>query len=145
MNGSQALAGLVQHLPIEVQKSDDGICPIAKGCDIQDVLYNLRRVFDEPDKKRVDAMLVYLKNSLGFNENDTLYYPTDTYIKHCIYEELLKDPKGKVVWIKETSDKKEILLLTDKNGRNPTYGDGTPCPLEWTENAIRNYIANKNI
>ena len=46
-----------------------------------------------------------------------------------------------MVWIKQTYDKKEEYFLTDKNGRNPTYKDGTPCPLEWTENAIRNYIA----
>ena len=86
-------------------------------------------------------MREYLEKSLGFEKNETLWIPTDTYILQCIYvTKNLKDPEGKVVWIKETSDKKEILLLTDKNGRNPTYGDGSPCPLEWTVNAIRNYV-----
>lgn len=61
MYGSEALAGLIQHLPFEVPESDDTICPISKGCDIQDVLYNLRRVFDEADKKRVYVMQKYVK------------------------------------------------------------------------------------
>lgn len=141
MYGSEALGGLLKHLPLHFPESDDIINPIPRDCDIQDVIYNRKRIFDEADKKRFDTIIKYLENSLGLKQNDRLYI--------CFRDLALDDikiPKGKVVWIKQNDDdKKEVFLLTDKDGRNPTYKDGKPCPSEWTENAIRNYIAIKNI
>ena len=69
MNGSQGLAYWVSLLPIDVPKADDLICPIPKGCEIQDLIINIKRVHNEADKKRVLlSMVKYLKNSLDLTK-----------------------------------------------------------------------------
>ena len=129
-----------------IPESNDPFCPIPKNCDVQYLLnldlspitYSKLSWYD-----RLLDMVIYLEISLGYkrNEGEGLAIPD----KKCLYESKIKIPEGKVVWKKNDATlNKEIFLFTDKDGRNPTFLDGTSCPLKWTEDAIRQYVVRKN-
>jgi hypothetical protein len=125
-------------------ESDDPNCPISKNCDVQYLLKNDHITSKEIGYDRLLDMVLYLEVSLGYkrNEGETLAIPD----KKCLYESKIKIPEGKVIWKNDVATlNKEIFLFTDKDGRNPTFSDGTPCPLKWTEDAIRQYVVRKNI
>jgi len=122
-------------------ESDDPICPISKNCDVQYLLKNDHITSKNIGYDRLLDMVLYLEASLGY-KGESLAIPD----KKCLNESKIKIPEGKVVWKKNYATlNKEIFLFTDKDGRNPTFSDGTPCPLKWTKDAIRQYVVRKNI
>jgi len=129
--GSEGLAMWVALLNEPEERSD---CPIPENYDIQKMLItSVRETGSMYNRGATRDMISYLYVSLdAIGGNLDILEEGDDELNGVIV------PEGKVPWLK-TKGPVEEVLFTDKNGRNPTYENGEPCPIEWTQNAIEEY------